>query len=165
MPGSPTDAPATVALTVEHYLWFVDRGLDELVRIVEELGDERANRRPQLPGANSAYVILAHCLGVIEYWGGGTVADRTFTRDRAAEFAAQGTVADLVAQAAAARRRLEEDLVGLDSMAEPANVFANPEHPHAYDRAKGSVLIHILEELYQHLGQMQLTRDVLIAPP
>jgi hypothetical protein len=161
MPGSPTDTPGTVALTVDHYLWFVDRALDEMVRIVEELGDEGANRTPDLPGANSAYVILAHCLGVMEYWGGATVADRTFTRDRAAEFAAQGPVADLVAQAVTARRRLAEDLAGLDSMAAPANVFANPEHPHAYDEAKGSVLVHILEELYQHLGQVQLTRDVL----
>jgi hypothetical protein len=27
---------------------------------------------------------------------------------------------------------------------------------------KGGVLVHILEELYQHLGQMELTRDVLL---
>jgi hypothetical protein len=32
-----------------------------------------------------------------------------------------------------------------------------------YARAKGAVLLHILEELFQHLGQMEITRDALMA--
>jgi hypothetical protein len=31
-----------------------------------------------------------------------------------------------------------------------------------YTETKGAVLLHILEELYQHLGQMELTRDALV---
>jgi hypothetical protein len=34
-----------------------------------------------------------------------------------------------------------------------------------YARAKGSVLLHILEELFQHLGQMELSRDILATDP
>ena len=47
-----------------------------MTAIVEELGDELVNRRPPFRDANSAYVILTHCLGVMEYWGGATVAER-----------------------------------------------------------------------------------------
>jgi hypothetical protein len=31
-----------------------------------------------------------------------------------------------------------------------------------YAESKGAVLVHILEELFQHLGQMQLSRDALM---
>ncbi|WP_407697099.1 DinB family protein [Streptoalloteichus hindustanus] len=85
-----------------------------MTRIVTELGDELANRRPALDGANSAYALLTHCLGVMEHWVGHLVAGRVVHRDRAAEFTASGPVADLVARVAAAKRRLRADLVNLD---------------------------------------------------
>jgi len=49
---------------------YVDRAVDQMTVIVTELGDDLANRKPVLPGANSPYVILRHCLGVMEFWGG-----------------------------------------------------------------------------------------------
>lgn len=156
----PTDDPAAVAVSVEHFMWFVDTALDQMAVLVRELGDEAANQRPALDGANSPYVILNHCLGVMEYWGGATVADRPIRRDREAEFIATGTVAELLQRTATARSKLEVDVTGLDSMAEPPNV---PGEPVPYNQVKGAVLLHILEELYQHLGQMELTRDLLVA--
>ena len=39
----------------------------------------------------------------------------------------------------------------------------NPEEPVPYTETKGAVLLHVLEELFQHLGQMELTRDALVA--
>ena len=92
------DPPGAVAVSIEHYLWFVDQALDDMAAIVRELGDEVANRRPAFEGANSPYVILTHCLGVLAFWGGATVAERDVTRDRAAEFTAHGSVEDLVAR-------------------------------------------------------------------
>lgn len=165
MPGSPTDdeGAATVAVSVADYLWFVDRALGRMQGIVEELGDDLVNRRPPLRDANSAYVLLTHCLGVMEYWGGATVAQRPIQRDRAAEFTASGDVAGLVRRTEQARRRLREDLVGLQSGEEPVNVRRDPDHPVPYTEAKGSVLVHVLSELFQHLGHMEITRDALVA--
>ncbi len=149
-----------VAVTVEHLMWFVDTALDQMADIVRELGDDLASERPALEGANSPYAILTHCLGVMEFWGGATIADRTVTRDRAAEFTATGSVAALLVRTAAARRQLEDDLTGLDSMAAPAN---RPGEPVPYNEVRGAVLLHVLEELYQHVGHMELSRDVLLA--
>jgi Protein of unknown function (DUF664) len=163
MPGSPTEDSGALAVAPADYLWFVDRALNAMVQIVVDLGDDLANQRPHLPEANSAYVILTHCLGVMEYWGGGTVAERTFERDRRSEFVATGNVEELAARARAARGRLAEDIAGPDWTATPANVFPDPVDPVPYDVVKGAVLVHILEELYQHLGQMELTRDLLVA--
>jgi uncharacterized protein DUF664 len=165
MPGSPTDGEgaAPVAVPVSDYLWFVDLALDGMAAILEQLGDDLANRRPPLRDANSAYVILTHCLGVMEYWGGATVAERPVQRDRAAEFRARGDVAGLLRRSEHARRRLREDVVGLDAAAPPASVRRDPEDPTPYEESKGAVLLHIVEELFQHLGQMEITRDILMA--
>jgi uncharacterized damage-inducible protein DinB len=165
MPGSPTDdeGAAPVAVSASDYLWFVDLALDQMHAIVEELGDDLVNRRPPFRDTNSAYAILNHCLGVMEYWGGATVAERPIQRDRAAEFSASGDVAGLLRRSEQARRRLREDLVGLQTEAQPVNVRPDPYEHVPYTETKGSVLLHILEELYQHCGQMELTRDALMA--
>lgn len=169
MPGSPTDAeglradPLVVARA--DYLWFADLALRGMARIVADLGNELANSRPPFPGANSPYAILTHCLGVLEYWAGATVAGRSIERDRAAEFTASGPVGPLLQRAERARERLAEDVVGLDAWHEPHSVHRNPAHPVPYSDTKGAVLLHILEELFQHLGQMEITRDALAVQP
>ena len=171
MPGSPTDADdqgagaASVVVSANDYLWFVDLALNGMSAIVEELGDDLANRRPPFRDANSAYAILTHCLGVMEYWGGATVAERPVQRDRAAEFTASGDVTGLLRRTEQARRRLREDIVDLSAAAAPASVRPDPDdpEPEPYSKTKGAVLVHVLEELFQHLGQMEITRDALVA--
>ena len=149
------------------FLWFVDQALDGMVAIVRQLGDDGANARPRragvtIAGANSPFVILTHCLGVMEYWGGSMIAGRPIERDRAAEFRAEGSVESLIERAAAARSRLAQDLATVEPEAAPRN----PPHPNdaglPYGTTQGGVLLHILEELQQHLGQMEVTRDVII---
>lgn len=150
-------------ISVEDFLYFVDEALDGMVAVVTELGDELANRRLDLAGANSPYAILYHCLGVMEYWGGGMVAGRTIERDREAEFRASGTVGELVRRTRRSRRQLDADIAGLEPLAPPRG---RPE-PEDYDlplaRTQGGVLMHVYEELAQHRGQMEVTRDVLRA--
>jgi hypothetical protein len=167
MPGSPADrpgpAPGDLVVRADDYLWFADLALGEMARIVEGLGDELANEVPPLPGANSAFAILTHCLGVMEYWGGATVAGRTIERDRAAEFVARGEVAGLLERTEAARRRLHDDVGALDALAPPAQAVGNRGDPVPYTQTQGAVLLHMLEELFQHLGQMEITRDMLQA--
>jgi hypothetical protein len=166
MPGSPTDGgerTSSVAVSTADYLWFAELALGEMIRIVDELGDDLANRRPPFAGANSAFAILTHCLGVLEYWAGATVAGRSIERDRDAEFIASGDVATLCQRAEDAQQRLRDDLSGFESWETPGSVRPDPADPVPYSETKGAVLLHILEELFQHLGQMEMTRDMLQA--
>jgi hypothetical protein len=153
-----------ITISTDEYLWFVDQALDEMARIVTELGDDDANRRPDLPDANSPFAILTHCLGVLEFWPAYMVVDRPFERDRDAEFRATGSVADLVARTHAARRQLAEDLAGADLSAAPRH---DPVYPEDVDTplasSQSGLLVHVLRELTQHLGQMEITRDSLLA--
>jgi hypothetical protein len=45
------------------FLPFINKALDGMVGIAEVLGEERVNRRPDLPDTNSPYAILTHCVG------------------------------------------------------------------------------------------------------
>jgi hypothetical protein len=166
MPGSPADpaaGPGDVVVRADDYLWFADLALVEMARIVGGLGDELANEAPALPGANTPFAILTHCLGVMEYWGGATVAGRSIERDRAAEFTARGNVVGLLERTEAARQRLHEDVARLVALDAPTQVVPDPDDPVPYTETQGAVLLHILEELFQHLGQMEITRDMLQA--
>ncbi len=145
----------------DDFFWFVDQSLDAMVAIVGQLGDDRANERPALEGANSTYAIVTHCTGVMEFWGGSAVAGRPIVRDRDAEFRAEGPVADLVVRVAEARRQLEKDIAHMDHAAPARHAAAPGEDDRPDSRSQGAVLLHILEELFQHLGQMEITRDML----
>ncbi len=151
-------------ISVEDYLFFVDEALEGMIDIVEELGDDRANLRPDVPGTNTPYVILTHCLGVMEYWAGHAVAGRAVERQRDAEFKASGPVDDLVRRARRARARLAEDVVDVEPFSAPRlTVSTDPDHEILALR-QGAALIHLYEELAQHRGQMEGCGDVLRAP-
>lgn len=157
MPDQP------VMIAVNTLTDYVDRAVDALCGIVTSLGDDLANQRPDLPGANSPYVILTHCLGVMADWGGHVVAGRDVPRDRAAEFTAAGPVADLVAAAEQAKLQFRADARTADPQAPPRRPAARRRQDVLEARSQGHALLHVVEELYQHLGQAELTRDLLLA--
>ena len=153
-----------VETSVDAVVSYVDRAVDQMAAIVTELGDDLANRKPVLPGSNSPYAILRHCLGVMEFWGGEVVAGREITRDRDAEFRARGPVAGLTAATADATRRFRADAATAEFAAPPRGGMDDDMSPDELEfTSQGHALLHVLEEVTQHLGQMELTRDVLQA--
>jgi bifunctional pyridoxal-dependent enzyme with beta-cystathionase and maltose regulon repressor activities/uncharacterized damage-inducible protein DinB len=153
--------PPDLVVSSADYLYFVERAVRGMCEIVRELGDELSCTRPATPGANTAYGLLTHCLGVMEYWGGHLVAGRDVERDRLAEFAATGTTAALLARADSALAQLRADLSSTDSRSDlrraPAPWALGPERP----MTQATALVHLFEELAQHHGQLQILRDAL----
>jgi hypothetical protein len=143
---------------------YVDRAVEAMADIVVDLGDDLANARPHLPGANSPYAILRHCLGVMEFWGGQVVAGRTVDRDREAEFRASGPVAGLIADAREAQRRFRTVIVTADPKARPPGDHPTTGPDELEYTSQGHALLHVMEEVCQHLGQMEITRDLLRQP-
>lgn len=142
---------------------YVDRALDAMSGILRELGDDLANARPDLPGANSPYVILRHCLGVMAFWAGQVVAARDVQRDRDAEFRASGPVEGLIHAAQEAKGQFRADLAAADPSAPVRGGHPDKRPGDLEFASQGHALLHIMEELCQHLGQMELTRDILVA--
>jgi hypothetical protein len=152
-----------VGISVDTLVSYVERTVDQMAAIVSNLGDDLANRRPTLPGANSPYAILRHCLGVMEFWGGQVVAGRQVIRDRDAEFRSGGPIAALVAATDAGRDQFRADAATADPDARPRGTHPDMGTDELETHTQGGALLHVLEEVTQHLGQMELTRDVLLA--
>lgn len=150
-----------MGISVDDLVSYVERTVGQMTGIVSELGDDLANRRPALPGANSPYVILRHCLGVMEFWGGHLVAGRVVQRDRDAEFRASGPVAALIAAARDGMAAFRTDAAKADPGAPLRGKHPDTDRDELETRSQGRALLHVLEEVTQHLGQLELTRDVL----
>lgn len=145
--------------------WYVDTALAKLLsqadRLVEAGGDDLLCRAPDLEGANSVYALVTHCCGVLERWGGEVIAGRSIVRDRSAEFTATGTIGQLEDFVAAQRRRWVDDVAGYDAGAVPrGEAPRDDDDPEVI--TQGFVALHVIEELYQHLGHVDLTVDVLL---
>ncbi|HEY4419388.1 MAG TPA: DUF664 domain-containing protein [Pseudonocardia sp.] len=149
-------------LTTDEYLYFLDRAFTGMLDVLSELDEEAINTRPSLPGANSPYAIVYHCVEMSDYWIGHVVAGRPTNRDRTAEFNAMGTLNDLRRRVGDVRHRLLDDLAGTDLHGDPRNPpardYQGPEQPLTCT----GVLLHVLEELAQHHGHAQLSRDLLL---
>ncbi len=147
-------ADATLAIT--------GQSLSSMSDILKGLGDELANTRPELPGANSPYAIVFHCVAVIEHWGGSVIAGLRIPRDRAAEFTAEGRVDDLITRVDDVSARLPEWVdVALREGIRDRTVMGSTR-PELATATPEWVLTHLVRELAQHLGQLELTRDVLL---
>lgn len=145
--------------------WYVDTALARLLARADELvdagGDELLCRRPEVEGANSVFALITHCCGVMEHWGGEVIAGRSITRDRAAEFTATGSLTQLEELVAAQRRRWVEDLAAFEPGERPRGPVERYEgEPEVI--TQGFVVLHIVEELYQHLGHVDLTVDLVL---
>ena len=146
-------AQATLTITGE--------SLSSMTEILKGLGDELANTRPDLPGANSPYAVVFHCVGVIEHWAGSVIAGLKIPRDRATEFTATGRVDDLITRVDDVRARLPEwvDIALREGIRD--RTVTGSTRPEAATATAEWVLTHVVRELAQHLGQLELTRDVL----
>ena len=144
--------------------WYIDTALAKLLARADDLaesgGDDLLCRRPDLEGANSVYALVTHCCGVLEHWGGEIIAGRSTNRDRASEFTASGSLDRLEALVAMQRRRWVEDLAGYEAGEPPrGSVQREDDDPHVI--TQGFVVLHVIEELFQHLGHADLTVDLL----
>ncbi|WP_446664452.1 mycothiol transferase [Flexivirga sp. B27] len=151
------------AVPLDVVMIHVDRALDGMSATLRDLGDDLVNAGTDLPGGNTAYQIVRHCCGVLEFWGGKVLADRPITRDRPAEFTSSGTVDEIVAIVAEQRAKFRADLQRFDGEADtPGEMNAWSMDPDE-SRTQAGVLMHVYEELAQHRGHLEITADIVRA--
>ena len=139
---------------------YVRLAFDQLLGVAERLGGERVNRRPHGESTNSVAALIVHCCGVCEFWFGHVGLGRESDRDRDGEFTATASVAELRQLVDATVRQAEADLVALGSA--PLSPHDGPrEHLTEGDRSDASLVLHVIEELFQHLGHAELSADAL----
>ncbi|MFL6079263.1 MAG: DinB family protein [Ornithinibacter sp.] len=150
-------------MSLDEYLACCDRALDAYADIVTALGDGLVNARLDgIPGSNSAFALVTHINGMTACWVRTVNLGIAVPRDRDAEFTATGTVPEALELVEHTRGLLHEDA----RLASPGERPANPAHEKDGSLSyatQGEVLLHVYEELSQHLGQLEVTRDVLLA--
>jgi len=149
-------------ISIDEYLTLCDRSLDGYAACIRDLGDAHVNSSlTSVEGSNSAFALVAHVVGVMGRWGRTVNRGIVVPRDRDAEFTATGTVDQALALLEMGRARLREDVLAADPAAAPLNPPTDRDRT-AY-ATQGAVLLHVHEELAQHLGHLEVTRDVLLA--
>ncbi|HYN65898.1 MAG TPA: DinB family protein [Ornithinibacter sp.] len=150
-------------ISVDEYLGCCDRALDAYAAVVTALGDDLVNARlADVPGSNSAFALVTHIAGMAARWGRTVNRGLLVPRDREAEFTATGTVKEALALVERTRARLHEDVRAASPREQPADP-AREQDGTLSSSTQGDVLLHVYEELAQHLGQLEVTRDVLFA--
>jgi hypothetical protein len=145
------------AATIKHYLRVVFAGMD---RVLDRLDDDSVNVKPGEWGTNSVAGLIVHCCELAPSWFETPGLGRHGDRDREGEFAAVASVADLRARIEATLVRLDpivdEFAVGPTALDHELRVFLPGD-----DRSDAALVLHVFEELFQHLGHMEVTADAL----
>lgn len=146
------------AATAEAYLSHAFRQMRD---VADRLGEDQVNERPVGHDTNSVAALIVHCTEVTEFWLGHVALGRPSRRDRDAEFGAIASVADLERRIGEAEQRAAADIARLE--AGDGTDDGGRQFLLEGDTSDAAVVLHVLEELYQHLGHMELTADVLTA--
>lgn len=150
--------------TYQAVVSIADESLAAMRAILADMTSEQANRVPNLPGANSPYAIGAHCVGMADYWGGSLIAGLRIPRDRDSEFRAQGDPQELCAELDRIRESFPERVaIALTEGVRDRTPPGTTRSDSARTATATWMLLHIVRELSQHLGQLEITRDILAA--
>ena len=148
-------------ITIDDFEVFCQRSFGGVLRIADDLGDELINRRPTTVSASSPFALVTHILGACEWWVGHILLGEPSQRVRADEFTAVGTIADLRASVRDWLATLHVRKPDIDAATSIAGTPSTQE-PLPGEWTVGAVLLHVYEELAQHLGHLEITADLLL---
>jgi len=146
--------PATAELYTRH-------AFTQMLEVADRLGEPKVNDRPLGPRTNAVAALIIHCCEVTEFWLGHVGLGRPSQRDRESEFTRTATLAELHAMVDATLSTARADLDRIfrgDTQADRTGFMFLI----GGDESDGALVIHVLEELYQHLGHMEIAADALI---
>jgi hypothetical protein len=139
---------------------YVRHAFSGMARVLDRLDDDSVNRRPDGWGTNAPAGLIVHCCELAPSWFEMPGLGRDSDRDRDAEFATRATVAELRSRIDTATERtcalVEELVAGPTTTEHPFREFMPGS-----DRSDGALVLHVLEELFQHLGHLEVTADAL----
>lgn len=142
---------------------YVSHALHQMLAVARRVGDDKVNERPVGEGTNAVAALVIHCCAVTEFWLGHVGCGRPSQRDREGEFSKTATVTELDTMVAATLGQLEHDLAALDAGG-TSDFSAGRQFLLDGDESTASLVVHVVEELFQHLGHAELAADVLLAP-
>jgi uncharacterized damage-inducible protein DinB len=139
---------------------YMRHAFGQMLDVADRLGDDRVNDRPLGADTNAVAALVIHCCAVTEFWIGHVALGRPSDRDRESEFSSAATVPELHALVASTVSQVGEDLAAIDEGRTQADRTGR-QFLEGGDESDGAIVLHVMEELYQHLGHMELAADAL----
>jgi uncharacterized damage-inducible protein DinB len=143
----------------------LDQLAHEVLAQLQDLSDEELNRPLTQPETNALFALATHLVGAGEFWVLVVAGGRTMPRNRAAEFRARGSRADLTTRYEGWIAGVHEVLNALvpERMEERIDVNRYRSAPSATTEEVSvrEALLHAVEHTALHLGHIQLTRQLL----
>jgi hypothetical protein len=152
-----------VELRPETISVYVRQALAGMHRALDRFDDDTVNRRPHGDTTNSGAVLIVHACASSRYWFEHIGLGRPVARDRPSEFTARATIAELHALLDTTAERLDRLARELDA-GPTALDHELRDRLWGGDRSDAALVLHALEELFQHLGHLELTADALGTP-
>jgi len=149
-------------LTPETAYAYTRHAFAQMLDLTARLGDEKVNLRPHGPSTNTVAGLVFHCCELTRAWWAHVGLGEPSDRDRESEFAHTATVAEL-------HEMVEETLAAADGYLQRMGAGeSTPDSPYREflpggETSDASLVLHVVEELFQHLGHMELTADALTA--
>jgi hypothetical protein len=141
---------------------YILRSLDHLFQCIEKLNKEQLNWKPAIANANSLYVLAVHTLANAEENILYMLRGQESLRQREQEFLAYADSAEnLLAYWQEARVRLQDALLEVTS----EDLVREINHPRRGMATGLEILIIVARHAAEHLGQAELTRDLMNAYP
>ena len=143
---------------------FIDLAFDRMMSKGVALGPSVSDS-PNLDGANSVFSLVVHCIGVAEWWCGHVILGRPTSRDRDAEFAASGTITELESLVKRFRSELPALIEEVAQTPEPlsSHIESATAEYREWPWTTASIVLHVIEELFQHAGHVDVMADLLTA--
>jgi uncharacterized damage-inducible protein DinB len=141
----------------------LDRDLQALAREVKAYPDER--QLWELPEGlpNSGGTLVLHLTGNIQHYLGARLGGTSYVRDRPVEFSARNVPrATLLQQIEAARAAVS---TAAERLTDPILEADFPEVVGGMRVATGELLIHLVDHLGYHLGQLDYHRRLVTRNP
>ncbi len=139
---------------------FTLRSLDGFMEIVDGLTVGELNWRPPAPDTNSIYALTAHTLGNVRMHVFRVLLGQTIDRDRDGEFRSVADASNVPIPAwPTLRSEVETALRGLP----PEAMDRSFEHPVFGPLTGREVLMVMMRHTAEHLGHVELTRDLIVA--
>jgi len=143
---------------------YVRSACGQMHAVVDRLDDEQLNRAPFGPTTNSVAGLVVHSCGVGEFWLGHVGLGRASDRAREDEFTTTATRGELHDAIDAAERQICADIRSLDAGGASDEYAAGREFLDGGDGSDAALVVHVIEELFQHAGHMDITADALTIP-
>jgi hypothetical protein len=142
---------------------YVRAAFTQMHGVVDRLDDDTVNLRPFGPTTNAVAGLVIHSCGVGEFWLGHVGLGRPSERAREDEFTTTATVRELHAVMEAAEAQVCADIRSLDAGGASDLYADGRQFLEEGDGSDAALVVHVIEELYQHVGHMDVTADALTA--